>query len=303
MFIVKNRKIFYLISVLAVVISLLSIIFFGLRFGIDFTGGSILEVRYNDSRPGIDTLEAELTDPAFSGFSLRPTGDNGYIVRTKYLDENKHQELLKALGGEESRGLQEIRFNSIGPAIGEELRTKSSLAIALVILAIVIFIAFAFRKVSEPVSSYKYGFISIIALVHDVVIPTGVFAFLGFLFGTEIDTLFVTALLVILGFSIHDTIVVFDRVRENLKINKEYNKREDFEETVGRSIKQTISRSINTSLTTIIALVVLFFLGSDSTKDFSLALIIGITAGTYSSIFLASPLLVTIEKWQKKKDK
>jgi preprotein translocase subunit SecF len=170
----------------------------------------------------------------------------------------------------------------------------------LIILAIVLFIAYAFRKVSEPISSWKYGIVAIIALLHDVIIPTGVFAVLGHFKGFEIDTLFITALLVVLGFSVHDTIVVFDRVRENLR---HASAKKPFDQIVGESISQTFTRSINTSLTTLLALVVLYFVGGPSTQHFSLALIIGIIAGTYSSVFIGSPLLVTIWKWQDKKGK
>jgi preprotein translocase subunit SecF len=163
-----------------------------------------------------------------------------------------------------------------------------------------VFITFAFRKVSQPVASWKYGLITIFALFHDVLVPTGVFVALGHFYGFEVDTLFVTAILVILGFSVHDTIVVFDRVRENLKHANLSKGKTTFEEVVGASISQTFVRSINTSLTTLLALVVLYFVGPEVTKHFSLALLVGITAGTYSSIFLGSPLLVTVEKWQNK---
>ncbi len=177
---------------------------------------------------------------------------------------------------------------------------KSLFSIILVIICIVFFITFAFRQVSEPIAPWKFGVITILALVHDVLIPAGVFAVLGHFQGIEVDTLFVTALLVVLGFSVHDTIVVFDRVRENLKINRETRAKKPFEQIVGESISQTFVRSINTSLTTILVLIVLFFVGAETTKLFSLALIIGIIAGTYSSIFIGSTLLVTAEKLQKK---
>jgi preprotein translocase subunit SecF len=194
--------------------------------------------------------------------------------------------------------ITETQFDSIGPVLGAEAARKAVFSIALVILAIVLFIAYAFRKVSEPVSSWKYGLVAVIALVHDVIIPTGVFAILGHYAGYEIDTLFVTALLVVLGFSVHDTIVVFDRVRENLRHAPA---RKPFGEVVGESINQTFTRSINTSMTTLLALIVLYFVGGPSTQHFSLALIVGIAAGTYSSIFIGSPLLVTLERWQAKK--
>ena len=174
-------------------------------------------------------------------------------------------------------------------------------AITLVLLVIAIFFAFVFRKVSKPISSWKYGLVVLLALAHDVIVPVGAFAILGHFFGAEVDTLFVTALLVILGFSVHDSIVVFDRVRENLKKNQEgNNSKEPFDETVGKSVSQTIARSINTSLTVVIVLLVLFFTGPASAHYFVLTLLIGIIAGTYSSIFLGSPLLVTLEKRQKK---
>jgi len=168
----------------------------------------------------------------------------------------------------------------------------------LVLLAIVLFVAFAFRKVSKPISSWVYGLVTILALTHDVLIPTGVFAFLGHFYGFEVDTLFVTALLVILGFSVHDTIVVFDRIRENLHKNEEDRDKKDFETIVGESINQTFVRSINTSLTTLFAIFMLYILGPDSIKNFSLALLIGITAGTYSSIFIGSTLLVAFNNWK-----
>ena len=188
------------------------------------------------------------------------------------------------------------RFNSIGPTIGKELRNKAFVAIGIVIIAIMLFVAFVFRKVSKPVSSWKYGVAAIIALIHDIIVPTGVFAFLGYILGVEIDILFVMALLAILGYSVNDTIVVFDRVRENLRLNREHGSEESFDLTVGKSLNQTYARSINTSLTTLFVVIALFFFGSEATQDFALVLAIGIIAGTYSSIFLATPLLVAINK-------
>jgi preprotein translocase subunit SecF len=193
------------------------------------------------------------------------------------------------------------RSNTVGPVAGAELKSKAVKAIAVVILMIVLFITFVFRKVSNPVSSWKYGLATIVALIHDVVIPTGVFVFLGATLGHELDLLFVTGLLAILGYSVHDTIVVFDRVRENLRINQEQNRTEDFEHVVGKSVSQTFARSINTSLTIFITLLALYIFGSTATKDFSLLLLIGVIIGTYSSIFVASPLLVTFFKFQKNK--
>ncbi|TSC73730.1 MAG: preprotein translocase subunit SecF, partial [Parcubacteria group bacterium Gr01-1014_44] len=191
---------------------------------------------------------------------------------------------------------EEKRFNAIGPTIGEELKRKSLWAMAIVLIFIVLYIAWAFRQVSKPVQSWKYGVAAIVALLHDVSIPTGVFAVLGHFYNIEVDTLFVTALLTILGFSVHDTIVVFDRIRENLK-KAGRTTHVDFEQTIEQSIRDTMARSINTSLTVMIVMLTLYFFGGASTKYFSLAILIGVGFGTYSSIFIASALLVTWHRW------
>ncbi len=297
MFVVNHRKIFYAISAILVIGSLFAVAVYGLNFGIDFKGGSILEVEYPAGRPTQVALEEALA-PLELKASVRSTGETGYIIRMKSLSEPERVSLTQAVSFNGTQKIEEKRFDSIGPLLGNESAKKSFASIAIVIIAIVLFIAFAFRKVSEPVSSWKYGIIAIVALVHDVIVPTGVFAVLGHFKGYEIDSLFVTALLVVLGFSVHDTIVVFDRVRENLKINRTYGKKQTFEQIVGNSISQTFTRSINTSLTVFLSLIVLYFVGGPATQHFTLALIIGIVAGTYSSIFLGSPLLVTMEKWQ-----
>jgi len=300
MFVIAHRKIFFIISGVVITLSLLATFVFGLNFGIDFTGGAITEVSYPDGRPSKTSVEKRLEELSIGGFSLRPTGDNGFILRTRDLEEVERQKVAEALslGGEVS--LTEERFNSIGPIIGSELRNKAIVAILVVAVAIVLFVAFVFRAVSEPVSSWKYGVIAIVALIHDILVPVGVFAVLGHFLGAEVNVLFVMALLAILGYSVNDTIVVFDRVRENLRIVKEQGRREQFELTVGKSLNQTYMRSINTSLTTLFVLLALFFLGAPVTRDFALVLLTGVIAGTYSSIFLATPLLVTVERLRKK---
>lgn len=296
MFVVRLRKIFYAISILLIVASLAAVAMWGLKFGIDFTGGSLLEVAYTEGAvPTSQEVVAVLEGAGVEGASVRSTGETGYLIRTPFLTPEQYSATRAALGG------TEVRYDSIGPSIGSELQTRAIYAIVLVVLAIALFIAFTFRKVSRPVSSWKYGIVALISLVHDVVIPIGAFALLGFMYGAEVDTLFVTALLVVLGFSVHDTIVVFDRVRENLRKLEEKGMAEDFETTVGRSVQQTFGRSINTSLTTVLALVALYIFGPESAKYFTLTLLIGIIAGTYSSIFVASPLLVTLQKMQKEK--
>lgn len=311
MFIVKYRKIFFILTGVIVATAIFSVSFFGLNFGIDFTGGAITEISYpprldqgetgTEERPSKEVLEESLAGLDIGGFSIRPTGEEGYILRTKDLTEEERVSVLNALSlGGEKEAIQE-RYNSIGPTIGSELRNKAFVAIGIVIVAIILFVAFVFRKVSEPVSSWKYGIVAIIALIHDVLIPVGIFAFLGYSVGAEIDILFVMALLAILGYSVNDTIVVFDRVRENLRLNREHGSREEFDLTVGKSLNQTYARSINTSLTTLFVLLALFFFGSEATQNFALVLATGVIAGTYSSIFLATPLLVTIGRWSEKR--
>jgi len=301
MFIVNNRKIFYIISGLLILASLVSLGIWGLNLGIDFKGGSLLEVEYPDGRPDVEQIKSKIAPLSLGDYSVRPTGDKGYIFRMKSLTEEERVSVMKAISPDDNKKIVQNRFDSIGPLLGKEAVNKSFVSVILVILCIVLFITFAFRKVSEPVSSWKYGIIAVLALLHDVIVPIGVFSILGHFHGVEIDTLFVTALLVILGFSIHDTIVVFDRVRENLRTSHDYRTKMPFSEIVGKSINETFVRSINTSLTTLLALIVLYFVGGEPTRYFSLALIVGIITGTYSSIFLGSPLLVTVEKWQNRK--
>ncbi len=301
MFVVTYRKIFYALSALLVGASFVAMGVWGFHLGIDFKGGSIMEIAYTQATSTPSQSEiVNVLAPLNLEESVRATGDTGYIIRMKAIDQNQKNEVMNALTQGGVVQITEKRFDSIGPLLGKEALRKSFASIILVILAIVFFIAYAFRQVSEPVSSWKYGIVAIIALIHDVIVPTGVFSILGHFKGYEIDTLFVTALLVVLGFSVHDTIVVFDRVRENLRHS---GSKKPFDVIVGESISQTFTRSINTSLTTLLALVVLYFVGGSATEHFSLALIIGITAGTYSSVFLGSPLLVTIWKWQEKRKK
>ena len=299
MFIVKYRKFFYYLSGILMLGSIAAVFVWGLNPGIDFKGGSILEISYKDVRPEVSVLDKALA-PLSLGQSIRPTGESGYIIRLKDITENERLEMMKVLTPAGGSVPEVKRFDSVGPLLGREALMKSLVSIFLVLIAIVLFITMAFRKVSEPVASWKYGLITVFALLHDVLVPTGVFAVLGHFEDFEVDTLFVTALLVILGFSVHDTIVVFDRVRENLKHTHVNRTKKTFAEIVGDSIGQTFVRSINTSLTTVLSLLVLYFVGPEITKHFSLTLLIGIIVGTYSSIFLGSPLLVTVEQWQRK---
>ena len=300
MFIIKYKNFFFGLSLAIVLASVASIVAFQpLNYGIEFTGGSLLEVAYPDGRPQAEALRTKLDGLNWTGTLVQEAGENGFIVRTKDLTEPERQSLMSTISDNGQSNVEIRRFNSIGPTIGAELRSKAGWAILLVLIAIVLYIAFAFRGVSHPVSSWVYGFVAIVALAHDVLIPAGIYVALGhFNIDVQIDVLFVTAILTILGFSIHDTIVVFDRTRENLKLRSF----KEFSVTVGRSVEQTLARSINTSLTVLLVILALYFVGGETTKNFALTLAIGIIAGTYSSLFIASPLLVAIEEWQRKKE-
>lgn len=303
MFIISYKHIFFSLSTLFVVSAIGSIAYFGLRPGIDFAGGSVTEVRYTDTRPETSVLVTSLETAGFPGAAVRDIGNNAVSVRTTHVtDEDEHNKLGKALSLNGTVSYEETNFSFVGPVVGQELRQKAWIAITAVIVAIILFIAFAFRQVSKPVSSWVYGGVAIVALIHDVIVPTGAFAAMGALFpGYELDVLFVTALLSILGFSIHDTIVIFDRVRENLKRDNREHTGKSFAETVALSLKETMTRSINTSLTVLIVIAALYFFGSAATKPFAFTLFVGIIAGTYSSVFLAAPLLVTINDMRERK--
>lgn len=299
MFIIKHKNLFFLLSGLLTLLALVSIGAFGFKYGIEFTGGTLVEVVYTDGRPDVAAVKERLDGLTWEGTLVQTTGEKGLIVRTKALGEGEHEKLIGALSNNGALKVEEKRLDSVGPVVGKELKEKAGYAILLVIIAIVLYIAFAFRGVSKPVSSWVYGFVAIIALVHDVLIPTGVYVVLSHYFiDVQIDVLFVMAILTVLGFSVHDTIVVFDRTRENLKLHTW----KEFDTTVGHSVEQTFTRSINTSLTVLLVTLALYFVGGETTKNFALILAIGITAGTYSSIFLASPLLVAIEEWQRRKE-
>lgn len=296
--ITKNFKYFLLLPAVLTLLSLSAVAAWGLKPGIDLAGGSMLQVAYTDVRPEQVQVREAVAPLGLGEVLIQPTGELGYILRQRDLSEPEHQSLMGAL---QTLGpAQEVQFSSVGPSLGAELMRKAWIAIALVVLCIILFIAFAFRGVSKPVQSWKYGVVAIITLLHDIIVPIGLFALLGYTHGAEVGALFIVALLTILGISINDTIVIFDRIRENLRRNEEHNRHEAFEGVVERSITQTISRSINTSLTVLIVLAALWLLGPIATRDFALVLIVGMVAGTYSSIFLASPLLVYWQKWSHK---
>ncbi|MBI5003658.1 protein translocase subunit SecF [Candidatus Kaiserbacteria bacterium] len=297
----KHTRTFLLIPGVISLFAVMALGIWGLHAGIDLSGGSLLQTSYLGGRPDIAQVHDVVSKLAIGEVRVQPTGTDAYIFRARTLTNDEKVALESALG---SLGtIHEDQFTSVGPTIGRELLTKGLIALALVAISIILFIAFAFRGVSKPVASWKYGVIAIITLAHDILVPTGLFAFLGHVRGAEVDSLFIVGLLTLLGVSINDTIVVFDRIRENLRKNEDHRVKEPFAQTVGHSADQTISRSINTSLTVVIVLLALYVLGPLATRDFALTIITGVIAGTYSSLLLAAPLLVEVERWQVKRSK
>ena len=288
--IIKYRKLWLGISGALVVLSVLSLFVWGLNFGIDFTGGSLLELEFKGEEvPTVVNIKEGLEDLSLNSLLVQPTDSGSVILRFK--EDSRDAYSLVAEKMRELSDFEELRYESVGPSIGKELKNKSFNTMVLVLIIIILYIALVFKKVSRPVSSWKYGIASIVALAHDAVIVLGVFSVLGHFFGTEINTPFIAAILTLLGYSINDTIVIFDRIRENLPKSSD-----NFKETVNKSINQTLSRSISTSVTTLLALMAIIIFGGESIQDFVLALAIGIFIGTYSSIFIASPILVWFEK-------
>jgi len=278
-----------------VVLSLSAVMIFGLRPGIDLKGGTEWQVTVEKSDATEVSIQAALqTVSNGMELSVKQSGDGSFIIHLPNLSEGEHEKYAGALK-QAFGGVSEKNFSSIGPAVGSELKNKAIWAIVLVMLGISLFVAWAFRKVSEPVKSWKYGAVTLLSLLHDVSIPAGMLALLGYWKGIEIDTNFIVALLVVMGFSVHDTIVVFDRIRENLTVNR--GKKIDLGEIIKFSVKETFVRSVNTSLTLIVVLSVLLVFGPASLFYFILTILVGTIFGTYSSIFVASPLLYL---WQKK---
>ncbi|HTW97069.1 MAG TPA: protein translocase subunit SecF [Candidatus Methylomirabilis sp.] len=286
--IIQKRKIWFSIAIVLAVASIVALAMWQLKFGIDFTGGSLQELNFSANRPSVTDVQDKLADLNLGGLVVQPVGDQGMILRFQNTSGDVHKKVLEKLG---TSTVEELRFDSIGPSIGAELKKKTFYAIVISIIIILIYIAFAFRKVSRPVESWKYGLCSVIALAFNVLVVLGVFSALGKFANMEINAPFIAALLTILGYTINDTIVVFDRVRENLPKSDL-----DFEGTVNASINQTLVRSVNTSSTVILVLIAIFLFGGASIRDFTLAMAVGVFVGTWSSIFLASPLLLLFEK-------
>lgn len=292
----KYRKVYYFFSLSLVLGSIFSLLIFGLNLGIEFTGGAIIELEYFQKRPSNEEIRAKLKDLNLGQILIQPTGEKNLIIKTKNISERTHQKILEILGKE---NFKELRFEAIGPLIGKELKEKTKILTILALLAILIYIAFAFKRLLEPKRPWQYGLIAILALCHDTLIPLGLFSFLGHFYNVSFTLPIVVALLMVIGYSVNDTVVIFDRIRENLLKKR----RDSFEKVIDFSLNQTLVRSINTSFTTLLVLFAIFFFGGESLKYFALALIVGVGAGTYSSIFLAGPLLYSWPKFEIKKRK
>lgn len=285
--IIQKRNFWFSVSGVLIAAGLVFIFLGGLKLGIDFTGGSLMQVEFTGQRPETSAVREIFNNLNLPDVQIQLVGETDMVFKMKTITNDQRVSITDNLN--KSYKAEEKSFESVGPVIGQELKWRAIYANLLVLICIIIYLAWAFRKISSyRVSSWLFGLNAIIALMHDLLITVGFFAFLGYFFKIEIDSLFITALLTILGFSVHDTIVVFDRIREGIKRDPI----SPFETIINRSINETMVRSLNTSITTFLVLAALFLFGGESIKYFVLALIVGIIAGTYSSIFIASPLLL-----------
>lgn len=297
---INKRRWFFALSTVLTVPSFIALMVWGLKPNIDFTGGSLVEFDFTGVRPALEEMQTTVKKADVGEAVIQPTAGSSVIVKLPFIDEPAHQRLLAAVRGDyEKNGTQvlEKRIETVGPSVSQTIKKRASMAGVLVVIAIIGFIAIAFRRVTKPVASWKFGVAAVVSLLHDILITMGLFSVLGHFYGVQVDIPFVVALLTIFGYSVNDTIVVFDRIRENLLRRTGTT----FAETTENAIKQTVWRSLNTSLTVLTALACLFIFGGESVKYFSLALFVGIFFGTYSSIFLASPLLVSWEEWDRKR--
>lgn len=286
-------KIVFFISLVLTVVAIVLVAIFGLRLGVDFRGGAVMEIKFEKVRPAVSELNYLVGGiSGIQSVSASHLGEHETILRLNSVDESTHQAILSVIRSKYGE-VAENKFDSIGPAIGQELKSKSITAIIVLLFAVVTYIAFVFRKLSSVLSPWAMGAAAVSAMVHDVLIPMGLFAYLGHFYGIEVTAVFVAGALTILGYSISDSVVVFDRVRENVI---RFGKSENFANLVHKSILQTLVRSVNTTVTTVLALAAIFFFGGESIKYFALALAVGIISGSYSSIFVASPILVWMSR-------
>jgi preprotein translocase subunit SecF len=302
MFIIRFRTFFFWLTGLILVAAVASICIFGLPLSIDFTGGSLVEVSYTSPRPDLATLNKALAPLALGPVSILDSGANDVTLRSRTLTPAENTAVLAALSEQGAAPLTEVQFNSIGPSLGSELATKSLYALLAVVAFIVLYIAWAFRSVPKPVPGWGYGIVVVVMLAIDLIVPTGFYAALCHYTGAQVDSLFVVAILALLGYCVNDVIVIFDRIRENLTKNDHAHAKEEFTATVGRSIDETMTRSINTALTVALALVARIMLGTAATRDFALVMLVGVVIGTFSSVCRSAPLLIPLADYFTKKE-
>jgi preprotein translocase subunit SecF len=283
---IKYKNIFLVLTLILVAGSIAAIAYFGLKPGIEFTGGSVLDIDYKDARPANSVIQGKIADLKLKEVSIYTTGEKGVTIRTENLDEAAHAKLLELLAP--TGTFEEKSFQAIGPTVGKELTDKMAVLVMVSLLAMLVYIAIAFRNVPGPVNSWQYGVASFFILCHDVLVPLGVFALLGAFYGVQITIPIITALLTVVGYAINNVIVVYDRIRENLLRDH----KASFADISDRALNQTLSRQINTSVATLLPVFAIYFWAGESLKYFALALILGIVTGTYSSVFLASQILV-----------
>ena len=295
--IIGKRNWYFAISLLLIVPGIISLFLYGLKLSIDFTGGSRLVLQYPQvvNEKKVEDIKGVFEENKIEVVTIQRS-DKSVIVRTKPIDDKQDAKLLKDLKAKTGDVKQE-QYETIGPVVGKETTLNALSAVGISSLLIVLYIAWSFRGVRKPVSSWRFGVCAIIALLHDALLLIGLFSLLGHFAGVEIDSLFITALLTVIGFSVHDTIVVFDRLRENLRRNVEAS----FEQVANDSILQTLVRSLNTSFTALLVLFTLLIFGGETIRWFVVAMIIGIASGTYSSIFNAAPLLVVWQNWAQRR--
>ncbi len=299
--IIGKKYIYFAISLIVIIPGLISLVLFGLNLSIDFAGGSRITLLFPQSvnQKMVNETKSVITKQKIE-LSTIQSSQKEMFIRTNVLD-NKGNSLLMNSLHHKLGDFKEEEYETIGPIIGSETTRNAMTAVFVASILIVLYISWSFRKIPKPASSFRFGICAIAALLHDILVVIGIFSILGHFFGVEVDSLFFTAILTVIGFSVHDTIVVFDRIRENLR--RIGGSGESFSFIVNESILQTLDRSLNTSLTVLLVLFTLLLFGGESIKWFVVALMIGVTSGTYSSIFNASPLLVVWEEWSRKRKK
>jgi preprotein translocase subunit SecF len=299
MFIITHRGFFFWLTGLILAAALGAILFWGLPLGIDFSGGSLMQVKYSNEVPPLATIESQVSVVPLGVVSVRSSGANAVAIRTRTMTPAEHDAVFASISS--NIPATELSYTSVGPALGSQFAHKALWALFAVIFVIVLYIAFAFRKVSKPVPSWGYGLTVVAMLAIDLIVPAGFFAAFAHYTGMQVDSLFVVALLALLGYCVNDVIVIFDRIREHLAKNEKTGLKESFEETIGKSINETMTRSINTALTVVLALLALIYFGAPATREFAIVMLVGVVAGTFSSICRSAPLLIPIAKWFVKK--